>query len=117
MYCPRDQRNVETVTGYSIPVLILLLIFGFVIGGVLYFLLTYRDKCPFCGTRDLMAPLAAVTVMMPVAMPGMMAPPMVQQPAPAMPPAATQACTNCGKPIVWYPEHGRWWCAAENRWL
>jgi ribosomal protein S27AE len=121
MYCPRDNRNVEAAQGYNLVLLIVLLIVTFVIGGLIYFFLTYRDKCPFCGSHELMAPLATGPLMiapgMMVAMPGQpyMPQPMMQQPMP--PPAATQNCPGCGKTIVWYPEHNRWWCAAENKWL
>jgi hypothetical protein len=115
MYCPRDQRNVETVQGYNIVVLILLAIFTLGIGAVIYVLWTSRDKCPLCGSRDLLGPVGMVPMMVPGGPMGGM-PPMVQ-PMMAAAPAPTQNCPGCGRPIVWYAEHSRWWCAAENRWL
>ncbi len=122
MFCPRDQRNVETVKGYSLGVLIILLLIT-LLGGIIYYLLTHKPKCPFCGSRDLMAPAAGAAVMMPggmvAAMPGQpigYAPqPMMQQPVAQ--PAATQNCPGCGKPLTWYAQQNRWWCAAENKWL
>ena len=126
MFCPRDQRNVETVKGYSLGVLILLLLITLV-GGIIYYVFTHKDKCPFCGSRDLMAPVASGAVLMPggamAVMPGQAvgyaAPPQMMQQPMAQPAAAapTQNCTSCGKPVTWYAQQNRWWCAAENKWL
>lgn len=115
MYCPRDQRNVQTIKGYSLGLLIVLLLIT-LLGGLIYYLLAKNPKCPYCKSRDLMAPAA-----MGMAMPGaMMAPgqPMAV-PAQAGAPAAapSQACPTCGKPLTWYAQQNRWFCAAENKWL
>ena len=116
MYCPRDQRNVETVRGYSMGVLIVLLIF-FTLIGIIYYLLKRKPKCPFCGSTDLMAPAAGGAVTMPsgmmAAMPGQPMPQMAQP----MGAAPTQNCPTCSKPLTWYAQQNRWWCAAENKWL
>jgi len=120
MYCPRDQRNVETVKGYSTGLLIVLLIIT-LLGGIIYYLLANKPKCPFCGSRDLMAPTAGPVTMpggMVAAMPGQ--PMVMQQPmaAPQQVPAGpSQPCPTCGKPLTWYAQHNRWFCAAENKWL
>lgn len=115
MYCPRDQRNVETVKGYSTGLLIVLLIF-FTLIGIIYYIFARKPKCPFCGSRDLMAPVAGGAVTMPGGAVAMM--PGQPAPMPAMGGAApTQACTSCGKPLTWYAQQNRWFCAAENKWL
>jgi hypothetical protein len=121
MYCPRDQRNVETVPGYSLALLIILLLLT-IIGGIIYYLLANKPKCPYCGSRDLMAPVAAAPVGLPggavAMMPGQPAPMPMAMPQPMPAPAApAQACPTCQKPLTWYPQQNRWFCAAENRWL
>jgi hypothetical protein len=129
MYCPRDQRNVETVRGYSLGLLIVLLIIT-LIGGIIYYLLANKPKCPYCGSKELMAPamspmggqvmlpgqpMAPGQMMVPgqlMAMPGQ---PVLMTAQPAAAPSAP--CPSCGRPATWYPQQNRWFCAAEQKWV
>ncbi|HEX9710485.1 MAG TPA: hypothetical protein VGB42_11055 [Candidatus Thermoplasmatota archaeon] len=113
MYCPVDQRNVETEHSWNLTVLILLLIFLTLIG-LIYMAVKWKRRCPICKTTEaqLMPATGPVTVG-PYATP----PPAVAYAAPQAAAGQAQPCPTCQKPLTWYAQHNRWFCQAENKWV
>ncbi len=106
-FCPRCGTNVEAKSGTNIAVLIVLIIF-FAIAGIIYLLVTYKERCPRCHLRvEYLGPPAGMMVV-----PAMMAPAMFAYPAAA---AAGPACDGCGRPLRWIAEYQRWYCDMERQ--
>jgi len=117
MYCPVDQRNIVTERGYSLGILILLIIIIWP-AAIIYYFMKRESRCPMCKTPENKLLAAQPTGPMGMAggpMPGYMpAPPMAQ---PAMTAGQAQNCPSCGKPLTWNAQNNRWFCSAENKWI
>ncbi len=50
-WCPACKRNVNTEPGYSLGILIVLLIL-FIIPGIIYWAVKRGRRCPICHTPD-----------------------------------------------------------------
>ncbi len=111
MFCPYDQRNIDTEHSWNLTVLIVLLIFLTLIG-IIYMAVKWNRRCPLCKTpAERLLPASGIV--------GAPAPGYAQG-APMAPPAmAVQShpCTTCGYPLAWNGQYNRWFCPTENKWI